>query len=151
MNRAVVLDASVIVKWVVAETQSNLAAALIEQDEPFFYIPGHALAEVFEALLRKLRKGEIVKEQLLIATLSLPGSFVSVDVDQLVSDATRLASDLSLSMYDALYAALAITREATLVTDDRKLAAAMSEAGQAERVVLLSDIVGRGLAPAPTS
>ena len=62
--RWVVLDASVAVKWYVAETDTERAVALLEADNVLFLAPDLLPAEVVNALLRQSRAGQLTEEAL---------------------------------------------------------------------------------------
>jgi predicted nucleic acid-binding protein len=60
----VVIDASVAVKWYVAEDESERAVALLDADEILFLAPDIFLAEVINALLRQNRAGQLTEDNL---------------------------------------------------------------------------------------
>ena len=115
-----VVDASVGVKWVVPEEGTRDAHALLER---------HSLAtpELFQAectniLWNKVRRSEISRDEALGALALLSRSGVVVwPMRELIDDAFRIAVLLDHSVYDCLYLALALSRDWTFVTADRRL------------------------------
>jgi predicted nucleic acid-binding protein len=121
---SLVLDASFLVKLLVRESGSELAQAIFEAYEaagaaPF--IPNHGQAEIVEVLRRKLAKVMIGREQFDDALTSLPAMAENVDIGPLMEDAARIAVTFAITVYDALYVALAARRKALMLTADRKL------------------------------
>ncbi|MEI5663863.1 type II toxin-antitoxin system VapC family toxin [Bosea sp. CCNWLW174] len=122
---SVVLDASFIVKLLVDESGSRLAQAVLEGYEAagsVFLAPSHALAEIGEVLCRKLRKGSIESVQFERALDSATRRVASNDLTSLLAVAAKIAIDHGVSVYDALYVALADQAGALMLTADRKLA-----------------------------
>lgn len=125
MNEWLVVDASVILKAFVEEPGSD-KASLIWSADVFLAAPGHALAEVGEALRRKQARGEVSAEQLQAACLAIPGSILSIGVDAIFEPAMRIAAEIPAGFYDCLYLAAADRLDCPLVTADLKLLSAMS-------------------------
>ncbi len=59
---SVVIDASVALKWVLGETDSDAADALFDRDEDLI-APALWLAEAANALWRRARTGEVSSDQ----------------------------------------------------------------------------------------
>lgn len=123
-NNLIVLDASVVVKWFHEEPDSREAELLqesIAKGELRVVVPPLLFYEVANALTFKA--GSAV-EQVLAAhkiLTSLPFQVVEV-IYTILEDAIRIADHHHISVYDAIYVALAISVEASLVTADEKLA-----------------------------
>ena len=121
MKRAVV-DASIVVKWIVAEAHSELAQRLLTNDVDL-YAPGHWLAEVSTTLWAKyaIRKS-LTREEAAVRIEWVRDLIVAeTPLRDLTLHATEIAFDLHLTVYDTLYLALASKAAAPLVTADRKL------------------------------
>jgi predicted nucleic acid-binding protein len=120
----VVVDASVAVKWFIAEDRAAEALALRDLDEELI-APESTLFEVFHALWEKAREGRIPRARLpeLAAAVPRPYSRL-VEIAALYQPAARLALRLDHPVYDCLYLALAERERATLVTADEPLFAA---------------------------
>jgi predicted nucleic acid-binding protein len=116
----VVVDASVIVKWILPgaerEAQTGEALALlraIQSDQVQVVQPPHWLVEVAAVLVRL--RPEIAEPALdLLDALELP---VAADI-AIYRRAERLAAELGHHLFDTLYHAVALEREALLVTAD---------------------------------
>jgi len=119
---ALVVDASVGVKWVVDEAGSELAVALIAGRR--LLVPDLFWVETANALATKVRRQEMTRAQALDAWLDL--SQAPVLAHQTTPDglapALTLAQDLGHSVYDCLYLALAMTENCRVVTADRRFA-----------------------------
>ena len=87
--------------------------------------PDHVYAEIANALRGYVRGGWLdpsIADERLAAALDLPLTIVPSRV--LTRQALALAVTRGISAYDGLYLALALGFDATLVTADRRLAAA---------------------------
>jgi predicted nucleic acid-binding protein len=116
-----VVDASVAVKWVVAEEHSDAAARLLDPDFTLS-APAHWLAEAATGLWAACRRGELSEQQANERTQLLIGAPVAViQLEGLVTAAMALSLRLHLTVYDTLYIALAEQQAAILVTADRRL------------------------------
>lgn len=137
-NNAVVLDASVAVKWFHEEPDTKQAEILQERivrGEVHAIVPPLLFYEVMNALV--LKAGSEVEEIIAAHNVlrQLPLQIVEV-IGGLMADAILLAHKYHLSMYDAVYVALAVFTDATLITADKKLV----EAVKLPNVRLLSEI-----------
>jgi predicted nucleic acid-binding protein len=97
-------------------------------------VPDLVYGEVANALLGYVRAGRLAADDARSALrliLELPLRVVSLRT--LAADALALAQEIGLSAYDAAYVLLSEASGATLVTADRRLAAAV------ERVALLPE------------
>jgi predicted nucleic acid-binding protein len=132
----IVIDASVAVKWVLSEADSDAADALLDQD---LMAPSIWLAEAANVLWRKARTGEITTEQA-NARLSelLRAPVASLPIEPHLEPALRLAMGMGHPVYDCIYLALALHHRAQVVTADRRFAAAASTGANAGSVRLLT-------------
>lgn len=120
--RRLVVDASVALKWLVAEEGSDLAAALRPNSE--LIAPDLLLAEVANALWKKVRRREMEPEDADLAIQLLQR--VNVDFRSsrpLVRPALALAlaREIDHPVYDCIYLALARAEQCALVTADGRL------------------------------
>jgi predicted nucleic acid-binding protein len=119
---SVVLDASFIVKLVAEEPGSQRCWETLEElDDAERLVPAHATAEVVEVVRRKLRRGMIARAQFDDAVSFILGVARPVPLQDLVRPAADMALERGITVYDALYIALAIRAEALLLTADLKL------------------------------
>ncbi len=138
---AVVVDASVALKWVIDEEGSDQAARLL--DGRPLHAPALLLTEAANALWVIQRRGTIdaggaedALQQLRAAPLVMPPSDI-----ELIGEAFRIARLLDHPVYDCVYLALAVERGAPVVTADRRLvAAAAKDPDLATFIRKLSDI-----------
>ncbi len=91
-----VIDASVAIKWYVNEPGPEDAQALLEQNE-ILLAPAHALAEIGQVLVRRLRQQEIGRSQVEAALEGLRGTLLLVPLDQLVDEALVIAAASPIS------------------------------------------------------
>ncbi len=119
----VVVDASVALKWVVAEPGSEDAARLL--DGRPLHAPPLLLVEAANALWVLARRGSIDPGGAADAFDHLRRApFAALPPDDLTWQALRLARALDHPVYDCVYLALALLREVPVVTADRRFVAA---------------------------
>lgn len=117
---ALVVDASVAVKWFLPEIHSE-AAGRVLKPRPELLAPDLIWAEVGNTLWKKTRRDEITAEE----ASSILKDFLRFPIQTyasktLLDSAWSLAWRLGVSVYDGLYLALASGRGCSLVTADRK-------------------------------
>ncbi|MFO1101927.1 MAG: type II toxin-antitoxin system VapC family toxin [Methylocystis sp.] len=135
----VVIDASVAVKWYVAEAWRNEARNVLATAAELIALD-FILTEVANALRRKVTEGTVTKEQALNALDDLPASFSRlIHAEQTLRAAFDLALRLSHPLPDCVYLACAVLNGASLVTDDRKFLEKVVANGHRNRIVLLAD------------
>jgi predicted nucleic acid-binding protein len=122
-----VLDASAVVRALVG--QEGEAArqwlAAVAEDRIHALVPDLMYAESANALAQYTRAGHLVAdtaEAMVRAMCDFP--FEVTSLRALAPAASAVALARAVTIYDACYLALAEAREATLVTADRRLAAA---------------------------
>ena len=136
-----VVDASVAVKWLVAEEASDAAHQVAASDDDL-HAPRLLASEIANALWRKARLGEIDRGRagaLMNAVSQMP---IRWSADETVcTDAIRLALALDRPVYDCMYLALAHRLGARVVTADVRFANALAPTEHGDMVVTLSDYV----------
>lgn len=136
-----VVDASVAVKWLVAEPLSDESAKLLDPDITLL-APDLLFAEATSALAAKHRAGEIEAEQLADAVALLRSAPVATPLSmrRLAASSARLARDLAHPVYDCFYLALAIHENYPVVTADNRFCGKVRRHPYlADRVVHLAD------------
>lgn len=134
-----VVDASVAVKWLVAEEGSDAARDLGENGDEM-HAPRLMASEIANALWRKARLGEIELSEAGAMIAAVPGMPVRWSSDEEVcADALRLALALDRPVYDCMYLALAHRLGAMLVTADLRFADALSSTEHGGAVQTLAD------------
>jgi predicted nucleic acid-binding protein len=116
-----VVDASVVLKWFVPEIHTDAARRLLAASHDFLS-PDLLFPEVGNAIWKKVRRGELTAEEgrRLAADISRV-AVETVSTRALMTDAHALAVTTGLTVYDAMYLALAIRLETELITADAKL------------------------------
>lgn len=138
---SVVVDASVAAKWLLQESDSDRALALLAEWRDGHlegFAPDILAAEVANALWRRVTGGLIpveAAEQLFARFSRL--EFPLLPIGDLVGAALGLALRYSHPVYDCLYVALALETRSDLVTADTRLARVLGSAYP--RLCLLRD------------
>lgn len=135
----IVVDASVAIKFVVEEPDSDRALELVGNSEPLT-APDWMLAEAASSIARKVNSEGLdpVKAQRSLALL--PEFFTRLHPTlELLESGFSLALRLQHPFYDCLYLALAVAEDAPLVTADRKFVSLCAAAGLRERVRLFGE------------
>jgi predicted nucleic acid-binding protein len=141
--RAVVIDASVVLRWLLID-EVNRAQALAVRDRIQARLleprqPPHFPMEVASALVTAVRAGRIEPSAVAPLMRSLESFRLDgVDPNDFASAAVETALDLGLRVPDAGYVVCARRTGATLLTADRRLYDAALRSGTA--AVLLSEI-----------
>lgn len=126
MNPVIVVDASVSLKWVLAEEHAVQAQALLAQchrEGLRIAVPPHLLSEVGNALYQRLRRRHLTSEEAVEAYTT----FLQLPLDvlrpaQLYEQSFSFAQTYQLpSVYDSLYVVLAHQLGTTLWTADQRL------------------------------
>ena len=137
-----VLDASVAVKWLIAEEGSDLADGLLETDHEL-HAPRLLASEASNALQRRAERGALAPLMASALASLIPRLPLQWSDDELLSgDATRLAVGLGWPIYDCMYLALAHSLDAQLITADIRFAEMLATTEHGETVVALSDFAG---------
>lgn len=122
---ALVVDASVAVKWLVVEEDSADARGLLDDEE--LHAPRLLVSEVANAVWRKVRLDQVdgrAAGQLLATISDMP---VRWHADETIcADAIRLAIAHDRPVYDLMYLALAQRLGVRVVTADQRLVNALA-------------------------
>lgn len=129
----IVIDASVAVKWYIAEPDSERAEQLLHRHLGQMIVPDLFLIEVNAALVRKanIDKKHASRSRVHIATVATMTAARDFDSIRLAPDqllqATELAIDIGHPLKDCLYLVLAMELGCPLVTADARFAAKARE------------------------
>lgn len=135
-----ILDASVLLKFVVEEPGSDQAVALLDRPEVRM-VPDWALIETANALWNKVKYSHLLEVHAEDSLRSL-AEFVDhvVPACDLIDEALTLAFRLRHPVYDALYLALAIREKGKVVTADKEFVRAVDKSGLGHSMELLRSI-----------
>ncbi len=134
-----VVDASVAVKWLVAEDDADIADQLAASGQEL-HAPRLMASEVANALWRKARAGQIERAEAGAAMALLTDMPVRWNDDETVgADAVRLALALDHPVYDCVYLALAHRIGAIMLTADGRLANAVAATEHGGSILTLAD------------
>ena len=124
----VVLDASVAAKWLVwagepLETEALSLLDLRNQGQLEFIVPDLFWLEIGSILCKAVQRGRCNEEA---ARKSIPAlqhyDLTTEPAESLLESAFTIARQYNCSFYGSIYVALAVSRQATLITADEKLA-----------------------------
>ena len=128
MKKAVVVDTSIVLKWVLDEPDSATALALLTRwvnEETVIQAPALLTYEVANALYQRVRKGEMTAEKArqALEDVLLPELELNfLEYTELSKRAITLARQYSLpATYDAHYLALAEHKKCEYWTADTRL------------------------------
>lgn len=115
-----VVDASIVIKWVVPEKDSQHAEALLDHE---LIAPELLIPECANVLWRKTVRGELAPAAAEAAakTIELAGIEL-LSTSGMLRDIFVLARDLNHAAYDCTYLALAIALDLPMVTADVRFA-----------------------------
>ena len=135
----VVVDANVVIKWLVVENLSTEAHIVLDSGEEF-HAPRLMAAEVANVLRKKTQEGEITAAN----AAELAESMDRVPIhwandEQYLTEALRLALELNHAAYDCMYLALAERLGTRLVTADMRFVSRAARTPYADAVVGLVD------------
>ena len=116
-----VVDASVVLKWFVPEIHSDRARRLLWTTHQYFS-PDLLFPEVGNAIWKKVRRGELTAEEGRRLAVDISGIAVqTVSTRGLMIDAHALAVTTGVTVYDAMYLALAVRLKTEMITADDRL------------------------------
>jgi predicted nucleic acid-binding protein len=140
VTHSLVVDASVAVKWILHEPDSELAVGVALEGHRL-RAPIFILIEAANALRKNVSAGQLDAAAAFHAWEELLAS--PLELDEVGAELCGAALELALSVghpaQDCLYLALALRENARVLTDDRKFAAAARRAGLGRGVALLGE------------
>ncbi len=114
-----VVDASILITWVVPEAMSEAALRYAGTN---LTAPDLLLVEFANALSKKVRKSEIDARQAREALATVPVPIELVPVAPLAADALEIGLELGHPVYDCFFLSLARQADVKLLTVDKRLA-----------------------------
>jgi predicted nucleic acid-binding protein len=136
---AVVVDASVAVKWILREEHEAPARRVLSGSR--LLAPHLLWAEVGNTLWKRYRRQEASVAEvrsMLVDVRSLP--VTTFAHRPLLPAALDLAISVNQTVYDCLYLALAEARDSVMVTADRRFHAAVSASVWGDRIIWIEDM-----------
>ena len=119
MNTLVV-NASIVVKWVVEE--DSTPEALVLRQKARLIAPDLLVAECANILWKKVQRGELLKAEAIVAARLLQGAELELlPMRSLFEAATRMSIEIDHPAYDCVYLVLALQRKCQFVTADERL------------------------------
>jgi predicted nucleic acid-binding protein len=135
-GETLVIDASVAVKWVVPEPDSVRAEVLLDYG---LAAPDLLFAECSNVLRKKVRRGELTREEADVAAQTLEQADLNpVSTRGYLALATSIALELDHPAYEAVYLAVAEASELRLVTADVRLIRKVRESQNRFRRMLIA-------------
>lgn len=117
--RTLVIDSSIVIKWVVEEEGTPEALAL--RDSSHLLAPELVVAECANILWKKVQRNEVLRDEALLAARVLERVDIEIlPTRALLSAAARIAIELGHPAYDCLYLALALDNDCRFVTADQR-------------------------------
>jgi predicted nucleic acid-binding protein len=137
---SLVVDASVAVKWFVADELLAAQALAIVQNREVLIAPDLVIAEVCNAAWRSARLGRLSSAQVSEIAAVLPNFFDRlVAARELAARAVVLATAINHPVYDCLYLALAEAQQIELITADDQMLRKLADTPWQRRVRRLTD------------
>lgn len=122
-----VVDASIVIKWFVPEVHSDAARRLLTATHQYL-APDLLFSETGNVIWKKVRRGQLTADE--GRRLAADLSTIAVDTVStrgLLNDAHALAIDTGVTVYDAMYLALAIRLKTQMITADDRLAERLAQ------------------------
>jgi predicted nucleic acid-binding protein len=122
---SLVIDASVVIKWFIPEVHSDAARRLLARSHDFV-APDLLFAEAANTIWKKTQRRELTSE----VARRLVTDLGRIEVDTLpsralIEDAHALAIGTRCTVCEALYVAVAVRLNTSLVTADQRLVVAL--------------------------
>jgi predicted nucleic acid-binding protein len=136
-----VIDASVAVKWYLAEVYQTEAILILDSDE-ILLAPDLLISEVGNIIWKKVRLKELSKNEAHEIITSFARVTERVQIipgSSLLEPAFEIATAYDRTVYDALYVGLAVVHKCQLVTADRRLFNSLSKTRLAGNLRWIAD------------
>ncbi|MDB5393861.1 MAG: PilT protein N-terminal [Rhodospirillales bacterium] len=136
-----VVDASVVVKWVVPEIGSQDAARLLKAAP--LAAPELLIAECANILWKKVQRKELMPDEALMAARLIERADIELcPTRHLLEVATKIAIELDHPAYDCIYLSLADLNDWHFVTADQRLLQKLAQPKSSAYSVRIMSIVG---------
>jgi predicted nucleic acid-binding protein len=135
-----VVDASVVVKLYVPEVYSQQAIRFFS-DQHDLIAPDLMPSEFGNIIWKKVKLlGDLTPDEgkkIIVAVQALP--LIYYGASDLLTDAFQIALNTRCTVYDCMYVSLAASQGCQLMTDDRKLSAALQQTSLAAFLTLIEN------------
>jgi predicted nucleic acid-binding protein len=123
-----VVDASVVIKWVVEEEGTPEALDLRQKSR--LIAPELLVAECANILWKKVERDELLQDEAILAARLLQSADIELlPTRSLLEAATRLAIETHHPAYDCVYLALALANDCQFVTADARFLRKLGQVG----------------------
>lgn len=138
---ALVIDASVAIKWFLPEPRSINAIRLLDAGHTLV-APDLLFPECGNVLWKRWLRQELEADVIPALLSDLRRMYVTiVPTYTLTDEASRIAVTWRRSFYDSIYLALAVSCDGRMVTADEKLCNALKGTHLEQRVMMIGDMV----------
>jgi predicted nucleic acid-binding protein len=135
----IVIDANVAIKWIIKQPLRERALTVLTRRDALV-APAMFTAEVTTAIWQYVRAGQIAIAQARQGLAAVLGQMtVAEDDAELAGDALAIGLELGHAPYDCFYLVLAIRKNASLVTADKRFVNRLAPTPYRSHVVHLSD------------
>lgn len=135
-----VVDASIAAKWFFLEEYSQDAIKIMNSKR-ILMAPDFMWIEVGNVCWKRIQRNEIQEHQAQEMLRNLLRYPLEVyPAKPLLGPALSIASQLKISIYDALYVSLAYSKDAVLVTADRKLFQSINKKPYLAHIAWIEDV-----------
>lgn len=139
---ALVIDASVVVKWYLPEVHQTYAIKILDSDE-ILMAPDLLVSEVGNIIWKKVRVKELSRKEgldIITAFARVSERVQIVSSSSLLEPAFEIATAYDRTVYDALYVVLAVAHRCQLVTADRRLFNSLAQTRLAGNLMWIADV-----------
>lgn len=137
----ILVDASVALKWFIAEPNADLAARLSRENE--LAAPDLLYSELGNGLWKAVRSDVLTAADACDALATLPARIdLFLPSAEVFEDALAIALELDHPVYDCIYLAHAACERLPLVTEDQRLIRKLAGSVWAKHCQSLADAVG---------
>lgn len=141
-----VIDASVALKWVLAEPDAQAALSLRRRYH--LIAPELLLLECANTFWKRVRRKQLLADEARLLTNGIAQAGIEfISVRGLADVVTSLSLDLDLPSYDCAYIAVALNHQCQFATADRRLIEAIRRGPRRDldqTVVLFTDLAQQG-------
>jgi predicted nucleic acid-binding protein len=140
-----VIDASVAVKWILPEENSEIAEELITRGV-WMHAPVFIFLEIANTLWKRMRAGELHEAEAVDCLTGVRRApLILWQGEEPLPATLALAQELDHAVYDCEYLALALELDAVYVTADKRFwRKAQASPRLQDRIVLLRDLAQAG-------